>query len=132
MIYSTQYKKICTKYNNSNLHSNPAAHPSPDKTPSYPPPVHFHAASPRASVHSPENPTCPRRSEQARSPHTAGQSYSMLTDIRSKVTGKRGRVMQEDWEQQQQPNIYLSLAAPNFSNFFVIACPMGNWAQDLF
>ncbi|KAJ5150457.1 uncharacterized protein N7500_010646 [Penicillium coprophilum] len=44
-----------------------------------------------------------------------------------KVTGKAGRTMHEEWE--EQPNIYLSMATPNFPNFFFIAGPTGNWAQ---
>lgn len=65
----------------------------------------------------------------------------------SKVTGLNGRVMQEDWAEvsfwtnriatvndptsmpTQYPNIYLSVASPNFPNYFTIGGPTGNWAQ---
>ncbi|KAL4993015.1 cyclohexanone monooxygenase [Aspergillus recurvatus] len=45
-----------------------------------------------------------------------------------RVVGSGGRTMKEEWV--EQPNIYLSVAAPNFPNFFFIAGPTGNWAQD--
>ncbi|EGP87984.1 uncharacterized protein MYCGRDRAFT_71174 [Zymoseptoria tritici IPO323] len=42
-----------------------------------------------------------------------------------KITGEGGRVMQD----QKDPNIYASIAHPNFPNYFVINGPRGNWAQ---
>ncbi|KAL2802551.1 cyclohexanone monooxygenase [Aspergillus granulosus] len=44
-----------------------------------------------------------------------------------KITGKAGRTMHEEWD--DQPNIYLSVATPNFPNLFFISGPTGNWAQ---
>ncbi|KAL2862203.1 flavin-containing monooxygenase [Aspergillus lucknowensis] len=44
-----------------------------------------------------------------------------------KIIGKAGRTMHEEWE--EQPNVYLSMATPNFPNLFFIAGPTGNWAQ---
>ncbi len=44
-----------------------------------------------------------------------------------KITGMNGAVMQEEWK--ETPNIYLSIAAPKFPNYFVINGPTGNWGQ---
>ncbi|KAH8695334.1 hypothetical protein BGW36DRAFT_429212 [Talaromyces proteolyticus] len=43
------------------------------------------------------------------------------------ITGIDGLSMQEAWA--EEPNIYLSLTAPKFPNYFVINGPTGNWAQ---
>jgi cation diffusion facilitator CzcD-associated flavoprotein CzcO len=44
-----------------------------------------------------------------------------------KITGLNGAVMQEEWA--TQPNIYCSIAAPNYPNYFVVNGPTGNWGQ---
>ena len=41
------------------------------------------------------------------------------------ITGKDGQVMQE----QSEPNLYASIAAPGYPNYFVINGPRGNWGQ---
>lgn len=41
------------------------------------------------------------------------------------VTGTKGQVMQD----QKQPNVYASIAAPGFPNYFVVNGPRGNWGQ---
>lgn len=42
-----------------------------------------------------------------------------------KITGTEGQVMQD----QTEPNVYGSIAAPGFPNYFVINGPRGNWGQ---
>jgi len=42
-----------------------------------------------------------------------------------KITGIAGQVMQD----QAEPNVYASIAAPGFPNYFVINGPRGNWGQ---
>jgi cation diffusion facilitator CzcD-associated flavoprotein CzcO len=42
-----------------------------------------------------------------------------------KITGQNGVVMQD----QKDPNIYASIAHPEFPNYFVINGPRGNWGQ---
>lgn len=42
-----------------------------------------------------------------------------------KITGADGQVMQD----QKEPNVYASIAAPGFPNYFVINGPRGNWGQ---
>jgi len=42
-----------------------------------------------------------------------------------KITGTEGQVMQN----QTEPNVYGSIAAPGFPNYFVINGPRGNWGQ---
>ncbi|KIW63896.1 hypothetical protein PV04_08864 [Phialophora macrospora] len=44
-----------------------------------------------------------------------------------RITGVDGAVMQDEWE--ETPNIYLSIAAPKFPNYFVVNGPTGNWGQ---
>lgn len=44
-----------------------------------------------------------------------------------KITGLGGVVMKEDWA--ETPNIYLSITAPKFPNYFVVNGPTGNWGQ---
>ena len=44
-----------------------------------------------------------------------------------RITGTGGAVMQEEWA--DQPNIYCSIAAPNYPNYFVVNGPTGNWGQ---
>ncbi|KIX92951.1 uncharacterized protein Z520_11427 [Fonsecaea multimorphosa CBS 102226] len=44
-----------------------------------------------------------------------------------KITGVDGAVMQEEWK--ETPNIYLSITAPKFPNYFVVNGPTGNWGQ---
>lgn len=44
-----------------------------------------------------------------------------------KITGLDGAVMQEEWK--ETPNIYLSITAPKFPNYFVVNGPTGNWGQ---
>lgn len=44
-----------------------------------------------------------------------------------RITGTKGTTMQEEWS--ETPNIYLSIAAPNFPNYFVVNGPTGNWGQ---
>jgi cation diffusion facilitator CzcD-associated flavoprotein CzcO len=44
-----------------------------------------------------------------------------------RITGTSGAVMQEEWA--DQPNIYCSIAAPNYPNYFVVNGPTGNWGQ---
>ena len=44
-----------------------------------------------------------------------------------KITGAGGTVMQEEWA--EEPNIYLSVAAPKYPNYFVINGPRGNWGH---
>ncbi|KAJ9613307.1 hypothetical protein H2200_003249 [Cladophialophora chaetospira] len=44
-----------------------------------------------------------------------------------KITGVDGAVMQDEWK--ETPNIYLSIAAPGFPNYFVVNGPTGNWGQ---
>ena len=44
-----------------------------------------------------------------------------------KIIGTDGAVMQEEWA--ETPNIYLSIAAPKFPNYFVVNGPTGNWGQ---
>jgi hypothetical protein len=60
-----------------------------------------------------------------------------------KITGVDGVVMQEAWKEashhsnksmclsnnDQTPNIYLSITSPGFPNYFVINGPTGNWGQ---
>ncbi|KAL9005333.1 MAG: hypothetical protein Q9188_001897, partial [Gyalolechia gomerana] len=43
------------------------------------------------------------------------------------VTGRNGISMKKDWA--EFPNVYLSVASPNFPNFYFIGGPTGNWAQ---
>lgn len=43
------------------------------------------------------------------------------------VTGLHGRKMEQEWE--DAPQCYLSVASPNFPNFFFIGGPTGNWSQ---
>ncbi|RAH41072.1 flavin-containing monooxygenase [Aspergillus brunneoviolaceus CBS 621.78] len=43
------------------------------------------------------------------------------------VVGSQGQTMRDEWA--KSPNIYLSMATPNFPNFFFIGGPTGNWAQ---
>ncbi len=40
------------------------------------------------------------------------------------ITGVDGKVMQDE-----EPNVYASIAAPGFPNYFVINGPRGNWGQ---
>lgn len=72
---------------------------------------------------------------------------SNITTMWSKVTGLNGRVMQEEWVEvscwnnriatvdaptsvpTQYLNIYISVASPNFPNYFTIGNPTGNWGQ---
>ncbi|KAK6386122.1 hypothetical protein LTS17_001696 [Exophiala oligosperma] len=42
-----------------------------------------------------------------------------------KITGLDGQVMQD----QSKPNVYASIAAPGFPNYFVVNGPRGNWGQ---
>lgn len=42
-----------------------------------------------------------------------------------RITGLDGKVMQD----QTQPNIYASIAAPGYPNYFVVNGPRGNWGQ---
>jgi cation diffusion facilitator CzcD-associated flavoprotein CzcO len=42
-----------------------------------------------------------------------------------RITGLNGDVMQD----QPTPNVYASIAAPGFPNYFVINGPRGNWGQ---
>jgi len=42
-----------------------------------------------------------------------------------KITGQDGQVMQD----AKEPNVYASIAAPGFPNYFVINGPRGNWGQ---
>ncbi|KAJ9652039.1 hypothetical protein H2198_008701 [Neophaeococcomyces mojaviensis] len=42
-----------------------------------------------------------------------------------KIVGQEGQVMQD----QKEPNVYASIAAPSFPNYFVINGPRGNWGQ---
>lgn len=42
-----------------------------------------------------------------------------------KITGIEGQVMQD----QKEPNVYASIAAPGFPNYFVVNGPRGNWGQ---
>ncbi|EXJ61851.1 hypothetical protein A1O7_02281 [Cladophialophora yegresii CBS 114405] len=42
-----------------------------------------------------------------------------------RITGLGGQVMQD----QQSPNVYASVAAPGFPNYFVVNGPRGNWGQ---
>ncbi|OAL38935.1 hypothetical protein AYO20_01686 [Fonsecaea nubica] len=42
-----------------------------------------------------------------------------------RITGLSGQVMQD----QKQPNVYASIAAPGFPNYFVVNGPRGNWGQ---
>lgn len=44
-----------------------------------------------------------------------------------KITGLNGAIMQEEWK--ETPNIYLSITAPKFPNYFVVNGPTGNWGQ---
>ncbi|KIX10029.1 uncharacterized protein Z518_01110 [Rhinocladiella mackenziei CBS 650.93] len=44
-----------------------------------------------------------------------------------KITGVNGAVVQDEWK--ETPNIYLSITAPKFPNYFVINGPTGNWGQ---
>ncbi|KIW82108.1 hypothetical protein Z517_05135 [Fonsecaea pedrosoi CBS 271.37] len=44
-----------------------------------------------------------------------------------RITGVDGAVMQDEWK--ETPNIYLSIAAPKFPNYFVVNGPTGNWGQ---
>ncbi|KIW87486.1 uncharacterized protein Z519_11809 [Cladophialophora bantiana CBS 173.52] len=44
-----------------------------------------------------------------------------------KITGVDGAVMQDEWK--ETPNIYLSITAPKFPNYFVVNGPTGNWGQ---
>ncbi|EXJ74764.1 uncharacterized protein A1O5_01459 [Cladophialophora psammophila CBS 110553] len=44
-----------------------------------------------------------------------------------KITGVDGTVMQDEWK--ETPNIYLSITAPKFPNYFVVNGPTGNWGQ---
>jgi cation diffusion facilitator CzcD-associated flavoprotein CzcO len=44
-----------------------------------------------------------------------------------KIIGTDGVVMQEEWA--DTPNIYCSIAAPNYPNYFVVNGPTGNWGQ---
>ncbi|KIW21580.1 hypothetical protein PV08_02160 [Exophiala spinifera] len=44
-----------------------------------------------------------------------------------RITGVDGAVMQEEWK--ETPNIYLSITAPKFPNYFVVNGPTGNWGQ---
>ncbi|KAJ9604945.1 hypothetical protein H2200_010334 [Cladophialophora chaetospira] len=41
------------------------------------------------------------------------------------ITGTNGQVMQE----QTRPNIYASIAAPGYPNYFIVNGPRGNWGQ---
>lgn len=41
------------------------------------------------------------------------------------ITGQQGQVMQD----QVEPNIYASISAPGFPNYFVVNGPRGNWGQ---
>ncbi|KAL9594849.1 MAG: hypothetical protein Q9179_005218 [Wetmoreana sp. 5 TL-2023] len=43
------------------------------------------------------------------------------------VIGRGGISMKTDWA--DFPNVYLSVASPNFPNFYFIGGPTGNWAQ---
>lgn len=43
------------------------------------------------------------------------------------ISGRDGVVMQEEWK--ETPNIYLSITAPKFPNYFVVNGPTGNWGQ---
>jgi len=42
-----------------------------------------------------------------------------------RITGMHGAVMQD----QPEPNVYASIAAPGFPNYFVVNGPRGNWGQ---
>ncbi|KAK5106036.1 hypothetical protein LTS08_000152 [Lithohypha guttulata] len=42
-----------------------------------------------------------------------------------KITGIEGQVMQD----QKEPNVYASIAAPGFPSYFVVNGPRGNWGQ---
>lgn len=44
-----------------------------------------------------------------------------------KISGRNGVTMEEDWK--ETPNIYLSITAPKFPNYFVVNGPTGNWGQ---
>ena len=44
-----------------------------------------------------------------------------------KIMGVDGVVMSEDWA--ETPNIYLSITAPKFPNYFTINGRTGNWGQ---
>lgn len=44
-----------------------------------------------------------------------------------KITGRDGIIMQDAWK--ETPNIYLSITAPQFPNYFVVNGPTGNWGQ---
>ncbi|KAI1066746.1 hypothetical protein LB506_012151 [Fusarium annulatum] len=46
---------------------------------------------------------------------------------RSKITGIDGVTMKDEWS--ENPNIYLGITGPKFSNYFVINGPTGNWGQ---
>lgn len=52
-----------------------------------------------------------------------GFSVSYLPHF--KITGLGGQVMQD----QSEPNVYASVAAPGFPNYFVLNGPRGNWGQ---
>ncbi|EXJ66388.1 uncharacterized protein A1O5_10540 [Cladophialophora psammophila CBS 110553] len=41
------------------------------------------------------------------------------------ITGLNGQVMQD----QKEPNVYASISAPGFPNYFVVNGPRGNWGQ---
>jgi cation diffusion facilitator CzcD-associated flavoprotein CzcO len=43
------------------------------------------------------------------------------------IIGAGGVVMQEEWA--EEPNIYLSVAAPRYPNYFVVNGPRGNWGH---
>lgn len=89
--------------------------------------------------------------------HTCMRTLSesnQCTDVHtSRVTGRNGVSMKKDWadvgpilsdvpclsrgryqpllmlRSLQFPNVYLSVAAPKFPNFYFIGGPTGNWAQ---
>lgn len=42
-----------------------------------------------------------------------------------RMTGVGGQVMQD----QKEPNVYASIAAPGFPNYFIVNGPRGNWGQ---
>jgi len=42
-----------------------------------------------------------------------------------RIVGQEGQVMQD----QAEPNVYASIAAPGFPNYFVVNGPRGNWGQ---
>lgn len=42
-----------------------------------------------------------------------------------KIVGQEGQVMQD----QTEPNVYASIAAPGYPNYFVVNGPRGNWGQ---